>query len=129
MASPLSIPILWLKKTGLSNAHGIVFSQVFPFPYNDSAAVVREYRALLNKHAPTTRPSYFSLEGFVYAKILVEGIRQSGSNVTRKKLTQTLQNLPSLDLGDFKFKMNPATGNGSSFTELTMVGKSGKLIK
>jgi branched-chain amino acid transport system substrate-binding protein len=122
-------PDLVVEKTGLNNAHGIVFSQVFPFPYDDSTAVVREYRSLLTKHAPAARPSYFSLEGFIYAKILVEGIRQSGANVTRKKLTQTLQNLSTLDLGDFKFKLNPATGNGSSFTELTMVGKTGKLIK
>jgi branched-chain amino acid transport system substrate-binding protein len=122
-------PDLVVEKVGAVQAHGIGFSQVFPFPYSDSVALIKEYRNMLGKHAPKAQPSYFSLEGYIYAKMLVEAIRKSGANVTRAKLLQTLQTLPNMDLGGFMIKMDPATRNGSNFTELTIIGKKGKLIR
>ncbi|MEO7954167.1 MAG: hypothetical protein ABIR35_08775 [Polaromonas sp.] len=40
------------KLAGLKNAHGLVISQVVPYPFMPSLAVVREYQALLKKYAP-----------------------------------------------------------------------------
>jgi branched-chain amino acid transport system substrate-binding protein len=115
------------QKVGLKMAHGIGFSQVFPYPYSDSVKLVREYRALLKKHAPDAQPSYFSLEGYISGLVLAQAIRNAGSQPTRAKVLDALQKMGAMDLGGFALKFDPETKNGSKFTELTVIGAEGKL--
>jgi branched-chain amino acid transport system substrate-binding protein len=115
------------QKVGLKLAHGIGFSQVFPYPYTDSVKLVREYRALLTKHAPEAQPSYFSLEGYISGLVLAQAIRNAGSQPTRAKVLDALQKMGAMDLGGFNLKFDPASKNGSKFTELTVIGAEGKL--
>jgi branched-chain amino acid transport system substrate-binding protein len=115
------------QKVGLKMAHGIGFSQVFPYPYTDSVKLVREYRALLAKHAPNAQPSYFSLEGYISGLVLVQAIRNAGTQPTRAKVLDALQKMGAMDLGGFNLKFDPASKNGSKFTELTVISAEGKL--
>jgi branched-chain amino acid transport system substrate-binding protein len=115
------------QKVGQKMAHGIGFSQVFPYPYNDNTKVVREYRALLKQHALQAQPSYFSLEGYISGLVLVQAIRNAGSNPTRAKVLGALNKMPPLDLGGFFVKFDPASHNGSRLTELTVIGLDGRL--
>lgn len=115
------------QKVGLKMANGIGFSQVFPYPYTDSVKLVREYRALLKKHAPEVQPSYFSLEGYVSGLVLVQAIRSAGAQPTRAKVLDALQKLSTVELDGFALKFDPTSKNGSKFTELTVIGSEGKL--
>ena len=59
------------------DGRGVGISQVVPFPWNLSARVVKDYQQLLE--ASTGKPDNFSwtsLEGFIAAKVLVEGLRR-----------------------------------------------------
>jgi branched-chain amino acid transport system substrate-binding protein len=116
-----------VQKVGLKIAHGIGFSQVFPYPYNDTIKVVREYRALLSKHAPDQKPSYFSLEGYISGLVLAQAIRNAGGNPTRAKVIDALNKIPPLDLGGFFVRFDPVSRNGSRYAELTVIGSDGKL--
>ncbi len=116
-----------VQKVGLKMAHGIGFSQVFPYPYTDSVKLVREYRALLKKHAPNAQPSYFSLEGYVSGLVLAQAIRNAGAQPTRAKVVDALQKMSAIDLGGFALEFDPISKNGSKFTELTVIGAEGKL--
>lgn len=115
------------QKVGLKMAHGIGFSQVFPYPYSDSVKLVREYRDLMKKYAPTAQPSYFSLEGYISGLVLAQAIRNAGAQPTRAKVLDALQKMGALDLGGFNLKFDSASKNGSKFTELTVIGEEGKL--
>lgn len=115
------------KNVGSVAAQGIGFSQVFPFPYNDSVPVVREYRTLLKKFAPEAQPNYFSLEGYISGLVLVQAIQKAGKNPTREKVIDALSKMPESNLGGFFIKFNPTTNNGSKFTELTVIASDGKL--
>lgn len=117
------------KIVGVSKAQGVGFSQVFPFPYSDTSPLAREYRALLKKYAPEAQPNYFSLEGYVNAKVLVAALRKSAPSVTRAELMHTLETMGELDLGGFWLQFSPTQHNGSRFTELTVIAKSGNLIR
>jgi branched-chain amino acid transport system substrate-binding protein len=119
-------PDVVTEKVGQKMAHGIGFSQVFPYPYSDSTKLVREYRALLAKHAPKAQASYFSLEGYISGLVLIQAIRNAGPNPSRAKVISALQKMPPLDLGGFFIKFDD-NKNGSRFTELTVIGDSGKL--
>jgi hypothetical protein len=72
---------------------------------------VAEYRALMDKHNPVLpealrdkiyapqRFSFISLEGFINARVVAEGLRRAGANPTRASLRQALESLRNLDLG------------------------------
>ncbi|MBS7808293.1 ABC transporter substrate-binding protein [Variovorax sp. PCZ-1] len=115
------------QKVGLKMAHGIGFSQVFPYPYTDSVKLVREYRVLLKKHAPNAQPSYFSLEGYISGLVLAQAIRNAGSQPTRAKVLEAMQKMDAMDLGGFALKFDPVSKNGSKFTELTVISQEGIL--
>ncbi len=120
-------PAAVTKSVGEKMAQGIGFSQVFPFPYNDTVRVVREYRALLKKHAPDATPNYFSLEGYISGLVLTQAIKKAGPNPSREKVMDALNKMPETDLGGFFVKFDPTTRNGSKFTELTVIGADGQL--
>ena len=69
--------------------------------------------------------SFTSLEGYIAAKVLVEGLRKAGRNLTHESLVDAMASLGTVDLGGFKVAYTPANHNGSSFVELTIVSKGG----
>ncbi|NEX61788.1 ABC transporter substrate-binding protein [Noviherbaspirillum galbum] len=118
-----------LDRVGMKAAQGIGFSQVFPFPYSDSVPLVREYRKLLKQYAPSAKPDYFSLEGYVNAKVFVQALRRAGPKADRAGVLKALNEAGELDLGGFYVRLGPRWRTGSSFTELTVLSKSGNLIR
>src|SRR5258706_7210605 len=61
---------------------GVQISQVVPFPWDGSVPVVKEYQKLLA--AAKGEPGFGTLEGFIAAKVMVEGLRRAGRNLTRE---------------------------------------------
>lgn len=110
-----------------NDARGIGISQVVPYPWNDTIGVVREYQKLLGKQKD--KFSYYGLEGFITARLITEGIRKMGKDVSREKLVSTLEGMQNFDLGGFKVSYGPNNRQGSNFVELTVVGSGGKVIK
>ena len=87
-----------LRAIGPEYAKGVIVTQVVPH-YESSATGVLRYRKLLAKHFPEARPSFVSLEGFIAAECLVEGLRQAGPQLTTERLIDALESIRDLDLG------------------------------
>jgi ABC-type branched-subunit amino acid transport system substrate-binding protein len=121
--------VLFVKTAGLENALGVVISQAIPYPQNNALAVVREYQKMMKQYAPDRPLSFYSLEGFMGAKIAVEGIRRAGPNPTREKLIAALNTMKDFDLGDFLVSYTPTARNGSKLVDLTIIGKNGTLYR
>jgi branched-chain amino acid transport system substrate-binding protein len=122
-------PSAVVEKVGIDAAKGMGFSQVFPFPYSDGTPLSREYRAALKQADAKALPNYFSLEGYVYAKVLAHAIRKAGNNPTPASVKAALDAYPQTDLGGFTVNFNPQTKNGSSFSDLAIIASNGKLMK
>jgi branched-chain amino acid transport system substrate-binding protein len=99
------------RTTGRDYTRALVNSQVVP-SYDDlSLPGVVEYRTLMDRHGPVVpesvrdatyvpqKHSFISLEGFINAKVIVEGLRRAGVNPTRAGLRQALESLRTFDLG------------------------------
>ena len=99
-----------------------------PFPYTRTTKVVSEYLDLLQKYAPEVPPSYTSLEEFIGAKVLVEGLRRAGANPSRERLMRALETLNDYDAGDFYVSFSPTNRVGSHFVEVSVIGKEGRLL-
>ncbi len=105
---------------------GVVVSQVMPFPYGTTTAVAREYRAALEKTGDA-RPDYGSMEGFVAAKVLLEGLRRAGRGASREALVAALESIQRLDLGGFQVGYGARSHAGSRFVEMSMLTGDGRV--
>ena len=101
---------------------GVQISQVVPFPWSDVTPIVREYQKLIGGPA---NASFTSLEGYIAAKIMVEGLKRAGKNPTRESLVDGLASMGKIDLGGFTVNYSPTNHNGSSFVDLTIISRAG----
>jgi branched-chain amino acid transport system substrate-binding protein len=81
------------------NAEGVVITQVVPPYYLTDLKGVALYRRTLSKYAPSARPNFVSLEGFVDAMVLVEGLKRAGKEPTREGLIHGIESIHEEDLG------------------------------
>ena len=99
------------KANGRDYTRALVNSQVVPSYDDVTLPGVAEYRALMERYNPTLpaalrddkyvpqRYSFISLEGYVNARVVVEGLRRAGPNPTRAAFRHALESLKSFDLG------------------------------
>jgi ABC-type branched-subunit amino acid transport system substrate-binding protein len=107
---------------------GVAISQVVPFPWASSVPVVKEYQTLANK-AGYTDYNFSAMEGFLIAKVMVEGLRRAGKNPTREGLVDALERMNDVDLGGFYVTYSPKNHAGSKFVDLTIIGRNGKFMR
>lgn len=98
------------RKSGRDYTRGLLNTQVVPSYADTRYPLVREYRRLMDKWNPSVpaalrdpqyRPvtyTFVGLEGFLNAKVLVEGLRAAGPNPTRARFRSGLERL-RLDVG------------------------------
>jgi branched-chain amino acid transport system substrate-binding protein len=103
-------------------ASGIGVTQVVPFPWNERVPVVREYQRLMRRQQARPHFGFSSLEGFLAAKMAVEGLRRAGPAPTRQRFVTALETLRNVDLGGYRVQLSPKNHNGSSFVDLTILG-------
>ena len=82
-----------------SDAEGTVITQVVPPYYLTDLKTVALFRRELIKYFPSAQPNFVSLEGFVDAMVLVEGLKRAGKELTREGLIRGIESIHELDLG------------------------------
>jgi branched-chain amino acid transport system substrate-binding protein len=117
-----------LADTLKADGYGVAISQVVPFPWSPSVPIVKEYQSVLTK-AGHTDFNFSSLEGFIVGKVMVEGLKRAGKDLTREKLIAALEGMSSVDLGEFVVGFSPSSHSGSKYVDLTMIGRGGKFLK
>ena len=81
------------------DAEGVVVTQVVPPYYLTDLKTVALYRRTLTKYKPNARPNFVSLEGFVDAMVMVEGLKKAGKELTREGLIHGIESLHDVDMG------------------------------
>ena len=107
---------------------GVAISQVVPFPWGTGVPVVKEYQQLAKK-AGFTDYNFSAMEGFLVAKVMVEGLKRAGKNVTREGFISALENMQDVDLGGFFVSYSPKNHAGSKFVDLTIISRDGKFLR
>jgi len=106
---------------------GVAISQVMPFPWAASVQVVKEYQQLMLK-AGQKDFTFSTVEGYVAAKVFVEGLRRAGKDLTREKFIAALETMGDVDVGGFFVSFSPKNHNGSKFVDLTIIAHDGKFL-
>ena len=116
-ASPLA------KELGGEAGAGTIVATVVPPPTRRALPIVHEYQAAIEKQLGKKELSFTSLESYIGAKVMVEALRRAGPKVTRESFERELDNLKAYDVGGYVVSFSPTNHNGSSFVELTVIGR------
>ena len=106
---------------------GVAISQVVPFPWGRSVPVVKEYQEFAKK-AGYVDYNFSAMEGFLTAKVMVEGLKRAGRDLTRDKFVEAMEKM-DVDLGGFYVSYSPKNHAGSKFVDLTIIGQEGKFLR
>jgi branched-chain amino acid transport system substrate-binding protein len=87
-----------LMLLGPSYASGVFVTQVVP-AVSGYSSIVLEYKNALAKYFPGEAPDYVSLEGYVAANVLIQGLKSTGPQLDTEKLIDVLENTRNFDLG------------------------------
>ena len=107
---------------------GVAISQVVPFPWSPSVPVIKEYQQLSAK-AGLKDYNFSAVEGFVAAKLFVEGLKRTGRDLNREKFIDALERMGEVDIGGFYAGFSPKSHSASKFVDLTIIGRNGKFLR
>lgn len=107
---------------------GVIISQVMPYPKSASSPLVRDYQKLL-KSQGISEFDYGSMEGYVAARVFVEGLKRAGRDLTREKFVSALESMGNADVGGFAVNFSPSNHVGSKFVEMTIISSGGQVIR
>jgi branched-chain amino acid transport system substrate-binding protein len=106
---------------------GVIVTQITPAPHLLTTKLGQEFKAAAKVSGATV--SYPAIEGFVNAKVLVEGLRRAGRHLTRESFVRALESMQRTDFGGLMVTYSPNDHSGSEFVELTMIGKDGRFVR
>jgi branched-chain amino acid transport system substrate-binding protein len=87
-----------LKLLGPKYTDGVIVTQVVP-AIEGYSSLILEYKAALAKYFPGEVPDYVSLEGYIAAGLLAEGLKRAGPQLDIEKVVEALENLRDFDIG------------------------------
>ena len=103
-------------------ANGIGVAQVVPFPWDRRVPVVAEYQRLMARLQKQPRYGFNSLEGFLAARLISEGLERAGPDPSRARLVQALESIRNLDLGGFRLRLGPTDHDAGEQVDLVFLG-------
>lgn len=106
---------------------GVVVSQVMPSPYSAARPIAREFADAVKK-AGNVQANFSSMEGYLAAKVVTEGLKRAGNRIgNREALIQGIESIGSQSLGGFQVNFTASNHVASSFVELSMLTGDGRV--
>lgn len=109
-------------------AAGVVVSQVMPSPYYPGRPIAREFSAAVQQSRGAVHANYSSLEGYLAARMVTEGLKRAGSKLqTREGLMHGIEALSKQSFGGYAINVTPTDHVASKFVELSMLTGDGHI--
>ena len=109
---------------------GIVISQVVPSPRSLGTPLIKEYLGVLNLTDQT--PSYESVEGYLAARALAEGVRRSvasGGKPDRAGLQKAFESMSDVDMNGFRVNLRPKKYESVRAIDLVTITPDGRVVR
>jgi len=111
------------------DAKGLVFTQVVPFPWASTPLLVKEYKEALKAVDPAAEHSFSSLEGYLSAKVMVEGLRRMGARPGREELVAAMEGMGAWDTGGVVVTYSRTSREGSRFVDTVISTADGRFVR
>ena len=105
-------------------ARGVVVSQVFPYERSIASPLIKEAMDLAKGANLELTPSM--VEGYVSARVLVEGLRRASPQPTRDKLRRALEGMTRYDVGGLELGYSGSDHTGLDYADLAIIGPDGR---
>ncbi|GAB3655295.1 ABC transporter substrate-binding protein [Ramlibacter alkalitolerans] len=109
------------------DASGVSVAITVPTPRSHAVAVVRECNEAWTGSGQKELMSVTALESCIAAKVLTEGMRRAGSNVTRASLHKALSALGRFDTGGYVVDFKPNFRHGGSYVGMALLKPNGEV--
>ncbi|MDB5892148.1 MAG: transporter permease [Polaromonas sp.] len=106
---------------------GVVVCQVMPSPYNPARPIAREFIEIVKAGGKDAQANFSSMEGYVAARVLVDGLRRAGPRATRETLIAGLESMGAQSFGGFQVNFSPTNHVASTFVEMSMLTGDGRI--
>lgn len=121
-------PAVLLADVGKELAWGVMLSQVVPMPGSAGMQVVRDFEKDRRRLAPDAAASYMVLEGYICGRIATEVLRRA-KTLTREGVLLAAEQAGVLDVGGFRVDYGGEIRRSINPIELTMLSRTGTLIR
>jgi ABC-type branched-subunit amino acid transport system substrate-binding protein len=105
--------------------HGVIVSQVVPFPWDASLKVVADYHAALKAGDAKAEPEFVSLEGYLVGRLAIAALYRAGAEPTREGLLKTIKDTGEFDIGGLMMTFGPEDNEGLDNVFLTVIQADG----
>jgi branched-chain amino acid transport system substrate-binding protein len=109
------------------DAAGVSVAITVPTPRSQTVPVVRECNEAWNGAGSKEPMSVTALEACIATKVLVEGMKRAGSNVTRATLHKSLSALGRYDAGGYVVDFKPNFRHGGSYVGMALLKPNGEV--
>lgn len=121
------IPTEMPKLSGL--LAGVALAQVFPDAASPRLAMARAFQQQMREAGDEARISGSSLEGWLNAQVLVDGLRRCGGDLKRERLRTALAGMRKFEVHDFQLGFSAqAPYVASNFIDLAVLNATGKRV-
>lgn len=106
---------------------GVVVSQVVPSPYNMASPIARDFAAAIKAHGKGVQANYSSLEGYLAARMVADGLARAGARPTRESFINGLESIGNSDYGGFLLSLSPTDHVASNYVDKSMLTGDGRV--
>ncbi len=120
-------PGLIARLAGDDAARGVGIAQTYPNAMGGTLPLQREFSAAMKAIDPAlAQYSAFHFEGYIVARVLVEGLRRAGNDIRPETLARGLRAAGEMDFSGFRVDFSKSNV-GSSFVDIGVVTSGGRL--
>jgi ABC-type branched-subunit amino acid transport system substrate-binding protein len=131
----LGVPVYTLSVANVASlikamgddARGLAITQSVPYPWRETTRLTRDFNNAARKAGLVT--DYELWIGYLNTRVLIEGLKRSGRNLSPETLTRALESMSNVDIGGYEVDYSPSRHHGSKFVEITIVGPEGKFLR
>jgi ABC-type branched-subunit amino acid transport system substrate-binding protein len=93
-------------------------------------AIVREIQKIYREAAPAgIELNHTLIQGYLGARLLVEGLQRAGPNPTRQSLREALDSIRNYDMGGIVADFSPTRHAGIDYVDITILNRSGRILR
>lgn len=105
---------------------GMLLTQTVPFPWNARLGIVRDYqKRMAEARVPV---SFDSMEGYVAARLLVEGLKAAGPSISRKSFIAALEAMQLKDVDGMSVSFTRYSRSLLRLVDVSMISRDNKLL-
>jgi ABC-type branched-subunit amino acid transport system substrate-binding protein len=105
---------------------GMLLTQTVPFPWNARLGIVRDYqKRMAEANVPV---SFDTMEGYVAARLLVEGLRAAGPSISRKSFIAALEAMQLKDVDGMNVTFARGSRSLMRLVDVSMISRDNKLL-